>query len=96
MIRTLIVDDEPLAREGIRLMLGGDSQVMEARNGRPGEIVSTLAYIPPTPLISFQTPQWSRETLPGSPDGHRTFFDGEVDTAVTERCQPSSPDVGAR
>jgi two-component system LytT family response regulator len=33
-LRVLIVDDEPLAREGLRLMLAGDSQVMEARNGR--------------------------------------------------------------
>ena len=33
-LRVLIVDDEPLAREGIKLMLSGDSQVMEARNGR--------------------------------------------------------------
>ena len=29
----------------------------EARNGRPGEIVSTLASIPSTPLISFRTPR---------------------------------------
>src|SRR5580700_1065182 len=33
-LKVLIVDDEPLAREGIKLMLSGDSQVMEARNGR--------------------------------------------------------------
>jgi two-component system LytT family response regulator len=33
-LKVLIVDDEPLAREGIKLMLGGDSQVLEARNGR--------------------------------------------------------------
>jgi two-component system, LytTR family, response regulator len=33
-VRVLIVDDEPLAREGIRLMLRGDHQVIEARNGR--------------------------------------------------------------
>jgi two-component system LytT family response regulator len=33
-LQVLIVDDEPLAREGIKLMLGGDSQVIEARNGR--------------------------------------------------------------
>jgi two-component system LytT family response regulator len=32
-LRVLIVDDEPLAREGLKLMLGGDSQVLEARNG---------------------------------------------------------------
>jgi two-component system LytT family response regulator len=33
-LKVLIVDDEPLAREGIKLMLGGDAQVIEARNGR--------------------------------------------------------------
>lgn len=33
-MKVLIVDDEPLAREGIKLMLSGDSQVIEARNGR--------------------------------------------------------------
>src|SRR5215475_2279984 len=33
-LKVLIVDDEPLAREGIKLMLSSDSQVIEARNGR--------------------------------------------------------------
>jgi len=33
-LKVLIVDDEPLAREGIKLMLGSDSQVVEACNGR--------------------------------------------------------------
>ena len=33
-VKVLIVDDEPLARAGIKLMLGSDSQVTEARNGR--------------------------------------------------------------
>src|SRR5215469_13113917 len=33
-VRVLIVDDEPLAREGITLMLDSDSRVIEARNGR--------------------------------------------------------------
>src|ERR1700745_192080 len=33
-LKVLIVDDEPLAREGIKLMLSGASLVMEARNGR--------------------------------------------------------------
>jgi two-component system LytT family response regulator len=33
-LRILIVDDEPLAREGIKLMLSSDSEVIEARNGR--------------------------------------------------------------
>ena len=33
-LKVLIVDDEPLAREGLKLMLGGEAQVMEARNGR--------------------------------------------------------------
>jgi two-component system LytT family response regulator len=33
-LKVLIVDDEPLAREGLKLMLGADSQAIEARNGR--------------------------------------------------------------
>jgi two-component system, LytTR family, response regulator len=33
-LTVLIVDDEPLAREGLKLMLGSDAQVIEARNGR--------------------------------------------------------------
>src|SRR5262245_6218602 len=33
-LKVLIVDDEPLAREGLKLMLGSDAQVIEARNGR--------------------------------------------------------------
>jgi two-component system, LytTR family, response regulator len=39
-LRVLVVDDEPLAREGIKLLLGSESQVMEARNGR--EAVSKI------------------------------------------------------
>jgi two-component system, LytTR family, response regulator len=33
-LKVLIVDDEPLAREGLKLMLGSDAHVTEARNGR--------------------------------------------------------------
>lgn len=33
-LKVLIVDDEPLAREGLKLMLAGDLPVLEARNGR--------------------------------------------------------------
>jgi two-component system, LytTR family, response regulator len=33
-LKVLIVDDEPLAREGLKLMLTGDPPVLEARNGR--------------------------------------------------------------
>lgn len=33
-LKVLVADDEPLAREGIKLMLAADSQVVEARNGR--------------------------------------------------------------
>lgn len=33
-MKVLIVDDEPLAREGLKLMLGSDARVVEARNGR--------------------------------------------------------------
>jgi two-component system LytT family response regulator len=33
-MKVLIVDDEPLAREGIKLMLGPDVHAIEAKNGR--------------------------------------------------------------
>src|SRR5690348_857446 len=32
--KVLIVDDEPLARTGLKLMLGSDPHIIEARNGR--------------------------------------------------------------
>lgn len=33
-LKVLVVDDEPLAREGLKLMLGSGSEIVEARNGR--------------------------------------------------------------
>jgi two-component system LytT family response regulator len=33
-MKVLIVDDEPLAREGLKLILGTDAHLIEARNGR--------------------------------------------------------------
>jgi two-component system LytT family response regulator len=55
-MRVLIVDDEPLAREGIKLMLSGDSQVMEARNGR--EAVAKIRDEPPDlVLLDVQMPR---------------------------------------
>jgi two-component system LytT family response regulator len=33
-LKVLIVDDEPLAREGLKLLLAGNPHVQEARNGR--------------------------------------------------------------
>src|SRR5215470_13095982 len=54
-LRVLIVDDEPLAREGIKLMLGSDVQVMEARNGR--EAVATIEdERPDLVLLDVQMP----------------------------------------
>src|SRR6516165_4263564 len=55
-LRVLIVDDEPLAREGIKLMLGVDSQVIEARNGR--EAVSRIRdEKPDLVLLDVQMPR---------------------------------------
>jgi two-component system LytT family response regulator len=55
-LRVLIVDDEPLAREGIKLMLGGDSQVIEARNGR--EAVARIRdEAPDLVLLDVQMPR---------------------------------------
>jgi two-component system, LytTR family, response regulator len=55
-LKVLIVDDEPLAREGIKLMLGSDSEVMEARNGR--EAVARICdEAPDLVLLDVQMPR---------------------------------------
>jgi two-component system LytT family response regulator len=55
-LKVLIVDDEPLAREGIKLMLGSDSQAAEARNGR--EAVAKIREVKPDlVLLDVQMPR---------------------------------------
>jgi two-component system LytT family response regulator len=55
-LRVLIVDDEPLAREGIKLMLDRNSRVIEARNGR--EAVSRIRdEKPDLVLLDVQMPR---------------------------------------
>jgi two-component system LytT family response regulator len=54
-VRVLIVDDEPLAREGIKLMLGSDLQVMEARNGREA-VAKIRDEKPDLVLLDIQMP----------------------------------------
>ncbi len=54
--RVLIVDDEPLAREGLKLMLGSDSQVMEARNGREA-VAKIRDEKPDLVLLDVQMPR---------------------------------------
>lgn len=55
-VRVLIVDDEPLAREGIKLMLCSDAEAMEARNGR--EAVSKIREEKPDlVLLDVQLPR---------------------------------------
>ena len=55
-MRILIVDDEPLAREGIKLMLGSDSLVMEARNGREA-VAKIRDEKPDLVLLDVQMPR---------------------------------------
>jgi two-component system LytT family response regulator len=55
-MRVLIVDDEPLAREGIKLMLGSDSQVIEARNGREA-VAKIRDETPDLVLLDVQMPR---------------------------------------
>jgi two-component system LytT family response regulator len=55
-LKILIVDDEPLAREGIKLMLSGDSQVMEARNGREA-VTKIRDEKPDLVLLDVQMPR---------------------------------------
>ena len=55
-LKVLIVDDEPLAREGIKLMLPGDAEAMEARNGR--EAVTRIREDrPDLVLLDIQMPR---------------------------------------
>lgn len=55
-LKVLVVDDEPLAREGLKLMLGGDSEIMEARNGR--EAVARICDArPDLVLLDVQMPR---------------------------------------
>jgi two-component system, LytTR family, response regulator len=55
-LRVLIVDDEPLAREGIKLLLSSDSQVMEARNGREA-VTKIRDEKPDLVLLDVQMPR---------------------------------------
>lgn len=58
-IRTLIVDDEPLAREGVRLLLQGDSQidiVGECSSGRKA-IEEILKRSPDLVFLDVQMPE---------------------------------------
>lgn len=55
-LRVLIVDDEPLARAGLRLMLGGDAQVIEARNGREA-VAKIRDEKPDLVLLDIQMPR---------------------------------------
>jgi two-component system LytT family response regulator len=55
-MRVLIVDDEPLAREGIKLMLRSASHVMEARNGREA-VAKIRDETPDLVLLDVQMPR---------------------------------------
>jgi two-component system LytT family response regulator len=57
-LKVLIADDEPLAREGLRLMMDGDPRVeaiYEARNGREA-IAAIRAHQPQLVLLDIQMP----------------------------------------
>jgi len=55
-LKVLIVDDERLAREGIKLMLSGDSVVIEARNGREA-VAKIREEKPDLVLLDVQMPR---------------------------------------
>jgi two-component system, LytTR family, response regulator len=55
-MKVLIVDDEPLAREGIKMMLHGDSLVIEARNGREA-VAKIRDETPDLVLLDVQMPR---------------------------------------
>ncbi len=55
-LRVLIVDDEPLARAGVKLMLNGDAEAMEARNGREA-VAKIREEKPDLVLLDVQMPR---------------------------------------
>jgi|SRR6185437_9317128 len=58
-LKTLIVDDEPLAREGLRSLLSVDpevSAIQEARNGREA-IAAIREYNPDLVFLDVQMPE---------------------------------------
>jgi two-component system LytT family response regulator len=55
-LKVLIVDDEPLAREGIKLMLSRDSLALEARNGREA-VAKIREDKPDLVLLDVQMPR---------------------------------------
>jgi two-component system LytT family response regulator len=55
-MRVLIADDEPLAREGIKLMLGRNAHVIEARNGREA-VARIREERPDLVLLDVQMPR---------------------------------------
>jgi two-component system LytT family response regulator len=55
-LKVLVVEDEPLAREGLKALLGGDSQVVEARNGREA-VTKIREEKPDLVLLDIQMPR---------------------------------------
>ena len=55
-MKVLIADDEPLAREGIKLMLPRNSQALEARNGREA-VAKIREEKPDLVLLDVQMPR---------------------------------------
>jgi two-component system, LytTR family, response regulator len=58
-LRTLVIDDEPLAREGIRLLVGADSEldiVAEIDNGRDA-VTAILGHRPDLVFLDVQMPE---------------------------------------
>jgi len=58
-IRALIVDDEPLARQGIRMMLEEDPDIIEVEEARDGEqaLQAILARKPDLVFLDVQMPE---------------------------------------
>jgi two-component system LytT family response regulator len=58
-LATLLIDDEPLARDGLRMLLAGDPDVTaihEARNGREG-VDAIRALRPDLVFLEIQMPE---------------------------------------
>lgn len=77
MIRTLIVDDEPLAREGLRLWLAEESDIVllpDARNGREA-LAAIAAQAPDLVFLDIQMPRLSGlDVVQAVPAAQRPLF----------------------
>ena len=95
----LLVDDEPLAREGLHMLLGRDpdvSVIREARNGREA-VESIRAFQPDIVFLDVQMPLSTWLVAPTSTSARAASFrpeveiDGRVTRVLAEQAAAIDP-----